>query len=144
MGQSSEAVGGPSPAKVEEAAAIASSIVTQARELASASPTPVAAAAKSLPKKRLNMTTMTTIVRLGTGLVADDEPSRTPCRTVGELRPKHGVVVTPFMSVAEAAKLLSAERQDACLVLSSTGAAVEDHLKVILFRVSCNIISTCQ
>jgi len=75
--------------------------------------------------KSHSMTTLSTTVRLGAGTVEDDASS-SASRTVGELRPKHGVVVTPEMNVAEAAKLLAAQRQDACLVLSSAGAEVDE------------------
>jgi len=98
---------------------MATSIVNTARQLAST--TPPATPAKSF-------TTQTTQVKLGSGALADESPqsSGARMRSVGELRPKAGVVVTPAMSVAQAAQVLAAARQDACLVLSSAVAGAED------------------
>lgn len=90
------------------------------------------------PQPKLQrMTTSTKKVRLGSGQLTGDTMVHTPIsdmppRTVGDLRPKSGVVVTPNMTVAECAKTLATARQDACLVLSSAEKGEDGHLEGIV------------
>ena len=91
-----------------------------------------------LPQPKLQrMTTSTKKVRLGSGQLTGDDMVRAPTsdmplRTVGDLRPKSGVIVTPDMTVAECAKTLATARQDACLVLSSAEKGEDGHLEGIV------------
>ena len=119
LSERADDVGALTPAQNSEENEIVGAVINLPRSLVSVSPESAGMT------KSHSMTTLSTTVRLGAGTVEDDASS-SASRTVGELRPKHGVVVTPEMNVAEAAKLLAAQRQDACLVLSSAGAEVEE------------------
>ena len=75
---------------------------------------------KSPPKSQSTTTSSTTIKQGSAQVAVGSMPSATSTeRTVADLRAKPGLVITPKATVAEAARLLSGVRQDACLVLSS-------------------------
>lgn len=65
-------------------------------------------------------------------MAAVNESAEPSARTVAELRPKPGIVVTPTSSVADAAKAMAKARQDACLVLGADTLGDDAELKGIL------------
>jgi len=91
------------------------------------------APAPSQPKPRRASTTAVTAVRLSQAQIENLSSDKSSIlrgkgsRTVGELRPKPGLVLTPEETVGQAAREMAAARTDAALVLSSTseGATLE-------------------